>query len=99
LAAYRMAIEAGEGHDRAGKTAGDMTWKIHYDYANSSRPRHLTHPVAKVLFSMRSFQINMLYRLGRDVFQSFKGASPAERREARRQLAGIVAMQAIMAGG
>jgi hypothetical protein len=98
LAAYRLAVEAGESHDRAVKTASDIVWKTHFDFSNSSRPRHLTSPVAKAVFAMRSYQINMLYRLGRDLFQSFKGATPQERREARYQLAGILGMQALFAG-
>jgi hypothetical protein len=98
LAAYRMAIEAGEDHEHAVRTASDMIWKIHFDFANSSRPRHLTGPGMKVLFSMRSYQINMVYRLGYDLFKSMKGATPQEKREARYQLAGIIGMQALFAG-
>jgi hypothetical protein len=99
LAAYRLAVEAGARHQDAINTAADLTWKTHFDYSNSSRPLMMTSPMAKVMLSMRSYQINMLYRLGRDIHQSLKGASPAARKEARYQLAGILGMQALIAGG
>jgi uncharacterized membrane-anchored protein YhcB (DUF1043 family) len=110
LAAYRLAIEAGENHATAVKTASNIVWKTHFDYANSSRPRHLTTPGMKTIMAMRSYQINMLYRLGRDLYVSFlkpiKGLTGADlveakqlRREARYQLAGILGMQALVAGG
>jgi hypothetical protein len=99
LAAYRLAVEKGARHQDAIKTASDLTWKTHFDYANSSRPRIMTGPVAKIMLSMRSYQINMLYRLGRDIHEAFKGETPAARKEARYQLAGILGMQALIAGG
>ena len=99
LAAYRLAVAEGQSHAQAIATASDLTWKTHFDYSNSSRPRVMQNPTAKVMLSMRSYQVNMLYRLGRDIFQSMKGATPAEKREARYQLAGILGMQALVAGG
>jgi spore germination cell wall hydrolase CwlJ-like protein len=99
LAAFRLAIEEGRTPAEAIDIASDMTWRTHFDYSNSSRPRMMQGPVSRVLMSMRSYQVNMIYRLGRDIHQSFKGDTPQARREARYQLGGILGMQALVAGG
>ncbi|MCA1490098.1 PLxRFG domain-containing protein [Ensifer sp. NBAIM29] len=98
LAAYRLARGAGQSVSEAIDTAHDMTWKTHFDYSNSSRPALMQNDFAKVALVFRQHNINMLYRLFRDVHQSFKGETPAARREARYQLAGITGMMALMAG-
>jgi N12 class adenine-specific DNA methylase len=89
LAAYRMAKEAGQDSDIAINTAADLTWKIHFDYSNTSKPRLLQNDFMKVLLSFRQFSINSLFRLFRDVHQSINAESPSLKREARAQLVGI----------
>lgn len=98
LAAYRMAKAAGQDHAKAIDTSHDLTWKTHFDYANSSRPRLMQNDLAKVALVFRSHTINILYRLFRDIRQSFKGETPQARKEARYQLAGILGMQSLFAG-
>jgi N12 class adenine-specific DNA methylase/predicted RNA methylase len=98
LAAYRMARDAGETMSAAIDTAHDLTWKTHFDYANSSRPAVLQNDLAKVALVFRQHNINMLYRLFRDVQQSMKGETAQARKEARYQLAGVVGMMSLMAG-
>jgi len=98
LAAYRMARKAGQSHLDAIDSAHDLTWKTHFDYSNSSRPRIMQNDFAKVALVFRSYSINMLYRMFRDIHQSVKGESPQARREARYQLAGVTGMMALMAG-
>ncbi|WP_144574331.1 PLxRFG domain-containing protein [Agrobacterium sp. DE0009] len=98
LAAYRMAREAGQNMSEAIDTAHDLTWKTHFDYSNSSRPAVLQNDFAKVALVFRQHNINMLYRVIRDIHQSFKGETPQARREARYQLAGVMGMMAAMAG-
>ncbi|EHK57736.1 PLxRFG domain-containing protein [Allomesorhizobium alhagi] len=98
LAAYRMAKASGQNDTAAIDTAHDLTWKVHFDYSNASRPRLLQSDFAKVALVFRSHNINMLYRLGRDLHQSFKGETPQARKEARYQLAGIVGMMSLLAG-
>lgn len=98
LAAYRMARAAGQNETQAIDTAHDLTWRSHFDYSNSSRPTALQSDTAKVLFVFRAHNINMLYRLFRDIQQSFKGETPQARSEARRQLAGVMGMMALHAG-
>lgn len=98
LAAYRMARSYGMDHADAIQKASDLTWKTHFDYANTSRPRLVQNDFAKVMLVFRNFQLNMLWRLFRDAHQIFKGRSPEERREARTQLLGITAMMFAHAG-
>lgn len=98
LAAYRLARGAGLDHTAAVDSAHELTWKTHFDYSNSSRPALLQNDFAKVALVFRAHNINMLYRLFRDIRQSFKGETAAQRREARYQLAGIMGMMAVHAG-
>lgn len=98
IAAYRLARAAGQNTTDAIDTAHDLTWKTHFDYANSSRPSLLQNDFAKVALVFRAHNINMLYRLFRDVRQSFKGESAQARREARLQIVGVVGMMSLLAG-
>lgn len=89
LAAYRLAMKDGIGHDASVEKAADLTWKIHFDYQNTSRPRIMQNDWMKVLTTFRQFNVNMLWRLFRDTHQSLKGESAEDRREARAQLIGV----------
>ena len=98
LAAYRMAKAKGLIGEDAIAKAADLTWKTHFDYSASSRPRLMHSDYTKILFVFRNFQINLLWRLFRDTHQAVKGESPEVRREARAQLAGITGMLFLHAG-
>lgn len=98
LAGYRMARAKGLGHESAVQKAADLTWKAHFDYQNTSRPRLLQNDFTRVAMVFRNFQINMLWRLFRDTHQMLRGESPAVRAEARRQLTGISAQMLLQAG-
>lgn len=98
LAAYRMARAHGFEGESAIAKAADLTWKSHFDYQNTSRPRLMQNDAAKVLLTFRNYSINLIWRLFRDVHQSLKGASEQDRREARRQLVGITMQMLLHAG-
>lgn len=98
LAAYRMARRKNEPHNMAINRAAELTWKIHFDYQNTSRPRVMQSDTAKVLLTFRNFQVNMLFRLFRDTHQAVKGGTAQERRAARTQLAGVTGMMMLTAG-
>lgn len=98
LAAYRMARAKGLPHVGAVMKAGDLTWKTHFDYQNTSRPRIMHNDTMKALLVFRNFSINMLYRLFRDIHQAAQGDTPEVRREAKIQLAGITGMMMLSAG-
>lgn len=98
LAAYRMARAKGLPHVGAVQKAADLTWKTHFDYQNTSRPRIMHNDTMKALLVFRNFTINMLYRLFRDIHQAAQGDTPEVRREAKIQLAGITGMMMLSAG-
>lgn len=98
LAAYRMARTKGEPHEKAIETAADLTWKTHFDYSNTSRPRLMHNDTMKILLVFRNFQVNMLFRLFRDTHQAFQGETKEARKEALTQLAGITGMMMLNAG-
>lgn len=89
LASYRMARAEGADHETAIESAANMTWRVHFDYSNSSRPRAMTGDAAKVFTIFKNFQVNMLFRLFRDAHQSLHAADAETKREARLQLAGV----------
>lgn len=98
LAAYRMARKDGLDHQEAIDKASDLTWKAHFDYTNTARPRIMQNDWMKVALVFRNYQINMLWRLFRDVHQSLHGENAEVRREARTQLLGITGMMFLHAG-
>ncbi len=67
-----MARETGQSHLEAIDIAHDLMWKVNFDYSNSNRPRILQSDVAKVIGTFQNFQIDIWYRLFRDLHQSFK---------------------------
>lgn len=97
-AAYRMARKAGQDHEAATQTAMEATYKAHFSYQASDRPRFMQGDAARALFVFRQHQTNMIWRLFRDVHQATKGETEQVRREARRQLLGITAMMMVHAG-
>lgn len=98
LASYRLARAEGLSHDEAINSAASMTWKVHFDYSNTSKPRAMTGDAAKVLTVFRNFQVNMLFRLFRDAHQVFNGGTKEERAEARAQLVGMTLSMMAHAG-
>ncbi|ELW85699.1 MULTISPECIES: PLxRFG domain-containing protein [Acinetobacter] len=98
IAAYRLARQAGSNHDSAFDQAVDATYKGHFDYSSGNRPRIMQGNVAKVLLLFKQFGQNMIYTLARQTYQSIKGDTDAERKEARKSLGAILAMHATFAG-
>lgn len=97
LAAYRLARADGMTHGQAVDEGARLTYKTHFDYSNTNRPRVMHGDVAKVALVFRNYQVNMLWRLFRDTHQVLHGDSAA-RKEAVHQLAGISGMMAMSAG-
>lgn len=98
LAAYRLARESGSNDEQAVDAAHKLTWMIHFDYSNTNRPRFMQNDFAKVAMVFMNYQVNAWYRIFRDLHQSLAGETAQSRREARYQLAGVLAMTGLMAG-
>jgi len=98
IASYRLARQAGVNHESAFDQAVDATYRGHFDYSSGNRPRIMQGNVAKVLLLFKQFGQNMVYTLARQTYQSIKGETEAERKEARKSLGAILAMHATFAG-
>ena len=98
LANYRLARAEGQSTADAIDTAADLTWKIHFDYQNTSRPRFMQNDLGKVLTIFRNYTVNLAYRIFRDAHQSLRGATKEERAEARMQLIGVTMSMMLHAG-
>lgn len=98
IAAYRLARAAGSSLDAAYEQAARATYDGHFDYSAGNRPRFMQGNVAKVLFLFKQFGQNMIYTFARQTYQSIAGKTEAEKTEARRILAGLLATQAMAAG-
>lgn len=98
MAAYRLARADGKNHETAVAQAINHTYTIHFDYSAASRARFMQGDTAKALLVFRNFQVNMLYRLFRDINDSLRGESPQVKREARKQLGAMMGMYGLFAG-
>lgn len=98
LANYRLARDEGMNHADAIDAAADLTWKIHFDYQNTSRPRFMQNDLGKILTIFRNYSVNLAYRIFRDAHQTFRGATKEERAEARTQLVGVTLSMMAHAG-
>lgn len=98
LAAYRLARKAGLEHQAAIKTASDQTWATHFDNQSSSKPRVARGEFGRMALALRSYQINLLYRIFRDMHQSLNAATPEERQIAGKRFVAMVATTAAVAG-
>lgn len=98
MAAYRLSKESGKSPEVAYEEAKKATYDGHYDYATSNRPRLMQGNWQKVIFLFKQYAQNMIYSLSRNAYLSVKGLDPAQRSEARKALAGILAAHAAAAG-
>lgn len=98
MAAYRLARADGKNHETAVAQAINHTYTIHFDYSAASRARFMQGDTAKALLVFRNYNVNMLYRLFRDINDSLRGESPQVKREARKQLGAMMGMYGLFAG-
>lgn len=98
MAAFRAATGAGMNFDDAVKFASDTIQTTHFDYANANRARWMQGNIAKTLLMFRQYSLNMTWFLARNAWQSWKGETPAVRKQALRTLTGTLGMTAIFSG-
>lgn len=98
VAGYRLARAAGADHKDAFEQAKQATYDGHFDYGASNRPRLMQGNVAKVVLLFKQYSQNMIYTMARQAHLSLKGATPAERAQARKMLGGILVAHALAAG-
>jgi hypothetical protein len=98
LATYRLAREAGKGHDAAVVEAADTIWSTHFDFSNENRAAFMQSDAGKVIFAFKQYSQGMTYFLGRAAFQSINGATPEIKREAQRRITGTLFMTGVFSG-
>jgi N12 class adenine-specific DNA methylase len=98
LAAFRVAQKAGRTFGESIRFAKDITWSTHYDNQSTSKPRMMRSNVGRVFFALRSFVVNTLYRLARDMHQSLKGETAEIRRASAKRFVGMLGATFVMAG-
>lgn len=82
LAAYRLGVKSGMGHDDAVNHANDLTWDSHFDYTNANRPRVLQNDFAKVALLFKQYSWGVTYRLAREFRDTVNSQLPAQQRAA-----------------
>ena len=78
--------------------AKDITHRSMFDYSASNKPRYMQHPVARVILQFKQFPQQMTFFLARNAYNSFKGLTKADRREARARFVGIMGTAGILSG-
>jgi hypothetical protein len=100
IAAYRLAYSQSKDAEAASKAAYEAVMMTQFDYSNANSSTFFTSQSGLMRFALqfRKYAANMsvlLYDMAR---QATKGATPEERRVARKQLTALAAVQVTMAG-
>jgi hypothetical protein len=105
MSAFRAAMEKRAGYANQQQAfaeaiaeAKDVTNRSMFDYSAPNKPRYMQHPVARVVLQFKQFPQQMTFFLARNAYNSFKGLTEADRREARARFIGTMGMAGIMSG-
>lgn len=98
IAAYRLARAAGKDVDAATRYAMNAVTNTQGDYSTVAAPRFMKTATGRLIFQFKKYPQMMMRLLTKSVYDSFKGASPAERKAARKQFAYIALHHALIAG-
>ena len=98
IAAFRLARSSGKSFEEAIEYASDIINGTHFDYAAANRPRLMQNNTARIALQFKNYSIGMAWMLYRNLYQSFKGATPIERQQARKTLTGILGMTSLLSG-
>ena len=105
MSAFRSAMEKRAKYSDQQKAfaesiaeAKDITNRSMFDYSSANKPRYMQHPVARVVLQFKQFPQQMTFFLARNAYNSFKGLTETDRREARARFVGTMGMAGIMAG-
>ena len=105
MSSFRLAME--KRKDYADKDlafaesiaeAKDTTNRSMFDYSSPNKPRYFQHPVARVVLQFKQFPQQMTFFLAHNMVNMLKGATPADRREARARFVGTMGMAGIFSG-
>lgn len=99
LTAYRAEIMRGQSPVKAREYADDVIYQTHGDYSAFNAPKWFTYNgLTRVMTQFRKFQLIQAGLMTRLAANSFKGATPEVRAEARRQFAYMLATHMAFTG-
>lgn len=99
LTAYRAEIMRGQSPAKAREYADDVIYQTHGDYSAFNAPKWFTYNgLTRVMTQFRKFQLIQAGLMTRLAANSFKGATPEARAEARRQFAYMLATHMAFTG-
>ena len=110
IAAYELELGRMLGAGKKFTEATDKQQREAADYAvyvteltnggtaAAAAPRLAQNPIGKVIFMYKRYGVSMYYMLYKTAREALKDADPEVRRVAKRQIAGIYASSALMAG-
>lgn len=99
LTAYRAEIMRGQSPAKAREYADDVIYQTHGDYSAFNAPKWFTYNgLTRVMTQFRKFQLIQAGLMTRLAANSFKGATPEIRAEARRQFAYMLATHMAFTG-
>lgn len=99
LTAYRAEIMRGQSPAKAREYADDVIYQTHGDYSAFNAPKWFSYNgLTRVMTQFRKFQLIQAGLMTRLAANSFKGATPEVRAEARRQFAYMLATHMAFTG-
>lgn len=99
LTAYRAEIMRGQSPAKAREYADEVIYQTHGDYSAFNAPKWFTYNgLTRVMTQFRKFQLIQAGLMTRLAANSFKGATPEVRAEARRQFAYMLATHMAFTG-
>ncbi|MGH8114264.1 MAG: PLxRFG domain-containing protein, partial [Rhodanobacteraceae bacterium] len=98
MAAFRLARAEGKSYDTALRHASDVNANANFDYTAANRPRYMQGNVQRIALQFKNYSIGMTWLFYRNLFKAMKGEDVETRRVARRTVAGMLGMTALLAG-
>lgn len=101
VAAYRLAVKAGQTHEQAVLTAREVVDQSQADYSSSNTARYMDtrrYPWLAPMMTFRKYAQAVYALLARQVYLSVKGKDKATRRQAMKTLAYVLGTHVAVAG-
>jgi hypothetical protein len=101
VAAYRLEMKKSGDHDKAVLAAREVVDQSQADYSSSNTARYMDsrrYPWIAPMMTFRKYAQAVYALLARQVYQSFKGATKEERRQAMKTLAYVMGAHVAVAG-
>ena len=99
LTAYRAEIKRGQSPAKAREYADEVIYQTHGDYSAFNAPKWFNYNgLTRVMTQFRKFQLIQLGLMTRLLANSFKGATPEIKAEARKQFAYMLATHMAFTG-